>query len=59
MNMEDADKEMPELIRKRHNLRRKARIEKLTKELGELHKKDSPSESEDDEDSKTKEKDDA
>jgi hypothetical protein len=59
MNMEDDDKEMPELIRKRHNLRRKARIEKLTKELGELHKKDSPSESEDDKDSGDKEKDDA
>ena len=62
MNMEDDDKKMPELIMKRHDLRRKARIEKLTKELGELHKKDSSShtdDDDDDDDTKSKEKDDA
>mgnify|MGYP000158665820 CR=1 FL=1 len=43
-NMEDDDKDMPELIRKRHDLRRKSRIERLTKELAELQKKEGVSE---------------
>ena len=43
-NMEDEDKDMPELIRKRHDLRRKSRIERLTKELTELQKKEGVSE---------------
>ena len=47
-NMEDDDKDMPELIRKRHDLRRKSRIERLTKELAELQKKEGVSEEADD-----------
>ena len=43
-NMEDDDGDMPELIRKRHDLRRKSRIERLTKELAELQKKEGVSE---------------
>ena len=47
-NMEDDDGDMPELIRKRHDLRRKSRIERLTKELAELQKKEGVSEEADD-----------